>query len=51
MEFYVFRGGVSAILMKKNKAPTLESRQLKRKNLLKAICEKEMLDILHGVMQ
>jgi hypothetical protein len=51
VEFYAFRGGVSAILMKKIRPPTFESHQLKRKNLLKAICEKEMFDILHGVMK
>jgi hypothetical protein len=41
--------GNGAILMKEGRPLPFESGQIKLKNLLKLICEKEMLAILHAV--
>jgi hypothetical protein len=41
--------GIGAILMQEGRPLSFESNQLKGKNLLKPIYEKEMLAILHAV--
>jgi hypothetical protein len=41
--------GIGAVLMQEGRTLTFERNQIKGKNLLRPICEKEMLVILHLV--